>query len=374
MIEFDVKNKNGKARRATLNLKRGTIETPQFMPVGTQATVKSLRPEDMITSGASIILVNTYHLFIRPGMEIIKKFNGIHSYMNWQGPILSDSGGFQVFSLSGLNRLTEEGVHFSTPVDGGKKHFISPEIAIAIQEILDTDIAMCFDECTPHPCSYEDTEKSMKLSLRWAERCKKAKKHKTQSLWGIFQGGMYKDLREKSAKEMIDLDFEGYAIGGLGVGEDKKILYDMMRHTAPLMPPERPRYLMGIGTPEDLVEGVTAGLDLFDCVIPTRNARHGKLYTSDGVLRIKNTAFKGDTSPVDRNCTCYTCKSYSRSYIHHLIITGEILGYILASLHNIHYYLNLMEEMRHSIEKGAFENFRKNFYQRQNLNIPGSSD
>lgn len=369
MIEYKLKHQDGKARRGTITLNRGIIETPQFMPVGTQATVKTLKPEDLLDAGASIILVNTYHLFIRPRLEIIEKFNGVHKFMNWKKPILSDSGGFQVFSLSKLTKLTEDGVYFSSPDDGGEKHFISPEIAVDIQERLDTDIAMCFDECTPYPASLEDTKKSMDLSLRWAERCKKAQKHPTQSLWGIIQGGMYKELREESAKAMKDMDFEGYAIGGLGVGEDKSILYDIMRHTAPLMEEKKPRYLMGIGTPEDLVEGVAAGIDVFDCVIPTRNARHGKFYTSKGVVRIKNAKHKSDTKAIDENCTCYCCKNYSRSYLHHLIDREEILGYILASIHNIHYYLHLMNDIRASIENNNFQNFREQFYLDQGIKL-----
>jgi len=367
MIEFNIINKDNKARRGTLKLQRGIIETPQFMPVGTQATVKALKPEDLSSAGASIILVNAYHLYIRPGLDLIEKFKGVHGFMNWKAPILSDSGGFQVFSLSSLRKLSEEGVTFSTPVDGGKKHFISPEKAIAIQETLDTDISMCFDECTPYPSTYEETKKSMELSLRWAERCKKAHIHKTQSLWGILQGGMFEDLRSTSAKAMNVLDFEGYAIGGLGVGEDKSATYKIINHTTPLMEEKKPRYLMGFGMPEDIIEGVNAGIDLFDCVIPTRNARHGKFYTSNGIIRIKNNKHRDETLPIDEKCSCYCCKNYSRSYIAHLLQCEEVLGILLGSIHNTHYYLNLMKNIRTAIENNLFLKFREEFYKSQIL-------
>ena len=360
-MKFDLLNTDGKARRGRMTFTRGVVETPVFMPVGTYGTVKAMAPEELRELGSQIILGNTFHLMLRPGTEIIEMHGGLHEFMNWSGPILTDSGGFQVFSLADSRKITEEGAHFRSPVDGSKV-FLGPEEAIAVQHSLNSDIVMIFDECTPYPASENEAEDSMQLSLRWALRSKQAHGDHSGALFGIIQGGMYEALREASLKGLMDIDFPGYAIGGLSVGEPIEEMDRMLKFTAALMPGDKPRYLMGVGTPEDLVEGVSQGIDMFDCVMPTRNARNGYLFTSTGVIKIRNAAHRNSDRPLDENCSCYTCKNYSRAYLHHLDKTVEILGARLNTLHNIHYYHSLMAAMREAIEKNNFENFVDEFY------------
>jgi queuine tRNA-ribosyltransferase len=337
------------------------METPAFMPVGTMATVKTLTPEELVDGGAQMILANTYHLMLRPGHELIKGFGGLHGFMNWKGPILTDSGGYQVFSLANLRKITEEGVKFQSHIDGSAWN-LTPEFSIEVQEALGADIIMAFDECPPHPATREYTKDSMELTLRWAERCKEAKKRSDQALFGIVQGGMYKDLRQESARRTVELGFDGYAIGGLSVGESKELMAEMVEVAVPYLPEDKPRYLMGVGTPADLVEAVGRGIDMFDCVMPTRCARNGTLFTSKGKLVIKNSQHKADHAPLDDDCECYTCKNYSRAYLRHLYVAGEILGLRLNTIHNIHYYTTLMGRMRSAIEQDGFEDFKKDFY------------
>lgn len=339
----------------------GKIETPVFMPVGTQGAVKALTPEELERLGAEVILCNTYHLFLRPGHELIKDMGGLHGFMGWNRPILTDSGGYQVFSLGELRKITEDGVRFQSHIDGAS-HVISPESAIAIQEALGSDIIMCFDECPPYPAEYDYVKKSMDMTLRWAKRCKDSKSRDDQALFGIIQGGMHSDLRKISAEETVSIGFDGYAMGGLSVGEPKPIMYEMIDATVPFMPPDKPRYLMGVGTPEDLVEGVDRGVDMFDCVMPTRNARNGMLFTSFGSLVIKNSRYRKDERPVDETCTCYTCKNFSRAYLRHLYMAKEILSSVLNTIHNVHYYLQLMADVRKSIDEERFPEFKKEFY------------
>ena len=339
----------------------GTVQTPVFMPVGTQATVKTLSPEDLEAIGAEIILSNTYHLFLRPGHGLIKDFGGLHGFMNWKRPVLTDSGGFQVFSLADLRKVTDEGVTFQSHIDGGAKHFITPEYAVEIQEALGADIIMAFDECIPFPATKDYAQESLERTHRWAKRCRDAKKDTGQALFGIVQGGMYADLRKRSAETLVDIGFDGYAIGGLSVGETKPLMYEMLEATVPHLPEDQPRYLMGVGTPEDLVEGVDRGIDMFDCVMPTRNARNGTFFTSFGKLSIRNSRYERDSSPLDPACGCYTCKNFTRAYLRHLFNAGEVLALRLGTIHNLFFYLHLMKEIRASIEQGRFKEFKKEF-------------
>ena len=334
------------------------------MPVGTQATVKAVTPENLVDLGAEIILGNTYHLFIRPGHELIRKFGGLHGFMNWQGPILTDSGGFQIFSLRDLAKITEKGAEFRSHLDGSRL-FLSPEDAVQVQEALGSDIMMVLDTCIPWPATREETIEATDLTTRWAARSKDALSGTGQLLFGIVQGGMFPDLRKSAAEALIDIGFDGYALGGLSVGEPKEQMYEMTEATVQHLPADHPVYLMGVGTPEDLVEGVSRGIDMFDCVMPTRNARNGMLFTSRGRLVIKNSCFKDDQRPLDESCTCYTCRNYSRAYLRHLFMSREILAYQLNSIHNLHYYCSLMADMRNAIAEDRFVDFRNKFYARR---------
>ncbi len=348
-MKFKVLAQKGKARRGVISFPRGDIQTPAFMPVGTYGTVKAMTPRDLNEVGADIILGNTFHLLLRPGTGVIDMFGGLHNFMNWSKPILTDSGGFQVFSLSKNKKLTEAGVEFRSPING-EKVFVSPEKSIDVQRSLGSDIVMVFDECTPYPATYEQAKKSMELSMRWAKRCKIAHGDSQSALFGIVQGGMYPDLRKESLKELTNIGFDGYALGGLSVGESKEEMKDILDNVACLMPEDKPRYLMGVGTPDDLRQAVASGIDMFDCVMPTRNARNGYLFTSEDVVRIRNTVHKYSSMPLDPNCDCYTCGNFSRSYLHHLDKCGEILGVHLNTIHNLRYYQNLMRSLREEIE------------------------
>ena len=357
-------DKNSGARRGVIHTPHGDIQTPVFMPVGTQATVKSLTPEELKEIGAQIILSNTYHLYLRPGHELVKEAGGLHQFMRWDRPILTDCGGFQVFSLSDLRTISEEGVEFKSHLDGSK-HFLSPEKVMEIEEALGADIIMAFDECVEYPASYEYTKNSMERTTRWAKRCKEA--HKTvdkQGLFGIIQGGFYKDLRLQSAKDLIALDFPGYAIGGISVGEPKEEFLDILHYTAPLMPENKPRYLMGVGTPDYLIEAALAGIDMCDCVLTTRIARNGTAMTWNGKVVVRNATYERDFTPLDPECDCYTCKNYTRAYIRHLVKTKEILGVRLLSMHNLYFLTKLMERVRIEIEQDNLENFKNQFYQK----------
>lgn len=354
--------KQSGARLGRLTTPHGVIDTPIFMPVGTKATVKAMTPEELKDINAQIILSNTYHLYMRPGHELVKKAGGLHKFMNWDRPILTDSGGFQVFSLGPLRKITEEGVSFSSHIDGSK-HFISPEKATEIQNALGSDIMMAFDECAPYPADHDYVKKSLERTTRWAKRCKDAHQNPdTQALFGIIQGGMYKDLREQSAKEIIALDFPGYAVGGLSVGEPKDIMHEVLEYTTPLMPEDKPRYLMGVGSPDDLVEGVMRGIDMFDCVLPTRIGRNGTALTSVGKVNIKNAKYFEDFSPLDPNCECYACKNYTKAYIRHLFKENEILSARLLTHHNLHFLLDLMNQVRQAIMDDRLLDFREEFY------------
>ena len=352
------------ARRGEVKTLHGTFQTPIFMPVGTQATVKAVTPENLVDLGAEIILANTYHLFIRTGHELIEDLGGLHRFMNWQRPILTDSGGFQIFSLRDLATITEQGAAFKSHLDGSKL-FLSPEDAVAVQEALGSDIMMCLDTCIPYPASRDETITSTALTSRWADRSRQAQQETGQLLFGIVQGGMHEDLRARSVEELVGIGFDGYAIGGLSVGEPREMMMDMTEHTAALLPQEYPIYLMGVGTPADLVEAVYRGIDMFDCVMPTRNGRNGMLFTSIGRLVIKNTKFRNDSLPVDESCGCYTCRNYSRAYLRHLYMAREILAYQLNTIHNLHYYIGLMQEIRRAIDEDCYEVFRKEFYAKQ---------
>ena len=357
-------DKNSGARRGVIHTPHGDIQTPIFMPVGTLATVKAMSPEELKNDvKAQIILSNTYHLYLRPGHELVKEAGGLHKFMNWDKPILTDSGGFQVFSLSGLRKIKEEGVIFNSHLDGSK-HIFTPEKVMEIEEALGADIIMAFDECCPYPSDYEYTKKSMERTTRWAKRCKDAHITENQGLFGIIQGGFYKDLRKKSAEDLIKLDFPGYAIGGISVGEPKKEFLDILRYTTPLMPENKPRYLMGVGTPDYLIEASLAGIDMCDCVLPTRLARHGTAMTSKGKLVIRNQNFAKDWNKLDDECDCYTCKNYTRAYLRHLIKTNEILGMRLLSLHNLRFLTKLMERVRIEIEQDNLLAFREEFYKK----------
>ncbi len=353
--------KNTAARIGKITTPHGEIETPIFMPVGTQATVKAMTPEELKEIGSQIILSNTYHLYLRPGSKLIAEAGGLHKFMHWDGPILTDSGGFQVFSLSDLNEITEKGVHFQSHIDGSK-HFISPEKSMEIQMDLGSDIVMAFDECPPYPAEYDYVARSLEMTLRWAKRSKKAMTNDKQALFGIIQGGVYEDLREASVQAMVDIGFPGYALGGLSVGEKNEQMYQVLEYTVPLMPDDKPRYLMGVGTPEDLIEGVMRGIDMFDCVLPTRIARHGAVFTSEGRITVRNAVYKKDFTPLDHQCDCYVCQNYTRGYIRHLIKRNEILGARLTTYHNLYFLLDLMEKVRKSISKDEFIKFRKKFY------------
>lgn len=350
------------ARRGRLTTPHGVIETPIFMPVGTQATVKAMTPEELKDMNAQIILSNTYHLYMRPGHDLIKEAGGLHKFMNWDRPILTDSGGFQVFSLGDLRKIKEEGVEFRSHIDGSK-HFLSPEKAMEIQNDLGPDIMMAFDECAPYPADRDYVKKSLERTTRWAQRCKDAHKNtENQALFGIVQGGMYKDLREQSARELMEIDFPGYSIGGLSVGEPKDIMYEVLDYTAPLLPKDKPRYLMGVGSPDALIEGAMRGIDMFDCVLPTRIARNGTAMTSQGKLVIKNAKHTRDFTPLDPECDCYTCRNYTKAYIRHLYKANEILSSRLLTTHNLHFLLKLMENVRTAIENDRLGDFRDEFF------------
>jgi queuine tRNA-ribosyltransferase len=355
-----IKDSSG-ARRGRLTFERGAIETPAFMPVGTYGTVKAMTPEELVDTGAEIILGNTFHLMLRPGTEIIQKHGDLHDFMHWQKPILTDSGGFQVYSLAKMRKITEQGVLFQSPVDG-RKIELTPEYSMQIQKALGSDIVMIFDECTPYPATEKEAMESMQLSLRWAERCKTEHQNNNAALFGIVQGGMYEDLRYESAEGLVTLGFDGYAIGGLSVGEPMEERNHVLDFTLPKLPEDKPRYLMGLGRPEDIIEAVRRGIDMFDCVIPTRHARTGFLYTSKGILKIRNSRYQDDIRPVDENCQCYTCQNYSRSYLRHLDKCGEILYSRLSTIHNLYYYQQLMRDIRLAIEEDRFDAFADDFY------------
>ena len=367
MLKFELLNTDGHARRGRLTLNHGTVETPVFMPVGTYGSVKAMSPHDLHDIDAQIVLGNTFHLWLRPGLQVIEKFGGLHRFMGWNQPILTDSGGFQVFSLGAMRKISEEGVRFASPINGDKL-FLSPEVSMQIQRVLNADIVMQFDECTPYkindrPATKDEAAKSMQLSLRWAKRSldEFTREENPNALFGIVQGGMYEELREESLAGLNDLSFHGIAIGGLSVGEPKEDMRRILAHVGPKLPAHQPHYLMGVGTPEDLVASVAQGIDMFDCVMPTRNARNGWLFTRFGDIRIRNARFREDEAPLDDSCTCYCCRHFSRAYLHHLDRAGEMLGGRLNTIHNLHYYLQLMREMREAIEAGRFAAFAAQF-------------
>ncbi|WP_027856829.1 tRNA guanosine(34) transglycosylase Tgt [Marinobacterium jannaschii] len=368
-MKFERITTQGKARRGRLTFPRGVVETPAFMPVGTYGTVKGMLPKDIEATGAQIILGNTFHLMLRPGTEIVKQHGDLHDFMQWKGPILTDSGGFQVFSLGKMRKITEQGVTFQSPVNGSKV-FIDPEKSMQVQRDLGSDIVMIFDECTPYPATETEAAQSMRMSMRWAERSKKAHGDSPSALFGIVQGGMYEHLRDESMEGLEKIGFDGYAIGGLSVGEPKHEMVKILDHLAYKMPEDKPRYLMGVGKPEDLVEGVRRGIDMFDCVMPTRNARNGFLFTDTGIVKIRNSANKTDTRPVDETCACYTCRNFSRAYLHHLDKCKEILGSQLNTIHNLTYYQTLMAGLRQAIEEGKLDDFVNEFYAKRGLETP----
>jgi len=368
-MSFEKLGEDGRARRGRLTFPRGTVETPAFMPVGTYGTVKGMLPRDIHEIGAEIILGNTFHLMLRPGTEVVKAHGDLHDFTQWQGPILTDSGGFQVFSLGEMRKITEDGVTFRSPVDGSPVE-LSPEIAIQVQRDLGSDIVMIFDECTPYPATERQAKDSMELSLRWAQRSKDAHEGNPAALFGIVQGGMYEGLRDRSLEGLTDIGFDGYAIGGLSVGEPKEDMIRILDHLPPKMPEDKPRYLMGVGRPEDIVEAVRRGVDMFDCVMPTRNARNGYLFTSTGIVKIRNARHRHDTSPLDERCDCYTCKNFSRSYLHHLDKCGEMLGSQLNTIHNLRFYQNLMAGLRGAIEAGTLSDFVTDFYALRGETVP----
>ncbi len=361
-MNFELLTQDDHARRGRLTLAHGAIDTPAFMPVGTYGTVKAMAPDEIRQLGAQIVLGNTFHLWLRPGTEIIAAHGGLHRFMGWDGPILTDSGGFQVFSLGALRKISEEGVRFASPINGDRL-FLTPEISMQIQHTLNSDIVMIFDECTPYPADHRQAEESMQLSLRWAQRSidEHRRLENSNALFGIVQGGMYENLRDISREALDAMNFDGYAIGGLSVGEPKEDMARILAHTAPRLPTHKPRYLMGVGTPEDLVFAVSHGIDMFDCVMPTRNARNGWLFTRHGDVKIKNAQYKADLRPLDESCDCATCRHYTRAYLHHLHRTGEILGARLNTLHNLHYYQTLMREMRAAIAAGQFADYAAQF-------------
>jgi queuine tRNA-ribosyltransferase len=359
---FDLLATDGLARRGQLSLNHGVVETPVFMPVGTYGTVKAMTPATLAEIGAQICLGNTFHLWLRPGLEIIGHHGGLHRFMAWEQPILTDSGGFQVFSLGALRKISEEGVKFASPIDGARL-FLTPETSMEIQRVLNADVVMIFDECTPYPASIDEAAQSMRLSLRWARRSRAEfdRLENPNALFGIVQGGMHEELRDESLAGLAEIGFHGYAIGGLSVGEPKEDMRRILAHTAPRLPADKPRYLMGVGTPEDIVESVAQGIDMFDCVMPTRNARNGWLFTRYGDIKIKNARHKDDTRPLDESCDCYSCRHFTRSYLHHLHRTGEILGAMANTIHNLRYYQVLMAEIRAAIEAGDYAGFRARF-------------
>ncbi|MBW6476001.1 MAG: tRNA guanosine(34) transglycosylase Tgt [Chromatiales bacterium] len=388
-MKFELFAQDGQARRGRLSFARGTVETPAFMPVGTYGTVKAMTPEELRELGAEIILGNTFHLMLRPGTDVIQAHGDLHDFMHWSGPILTDSGGFQVFSLGAMRKITEQGVTFASPVDGAKV-FMGPEESMAVQRALGSDIVMIFDECTPYPATEAEARSSMELSLRWAARSKAA--HDAQggasvaggrmpgatggnpnALFGIVQGGMYPHLRRESLAGLLAIGFDGYAIGGLSVGEPKEEMLATLEGITPHMPVDKPRYLMGVGKPEDIVEAVRRGVDMFDCVMPTRNARNGHLFTSEGVIKIRNSRYQHDTAPLDPRCDCYTCRNYSRAYLRHLDKTGEMLGPRLNTIHNLHYYQTLMKGLRGAIADGQLEDFVNEFYAQRSQAVPSMS-
>jgi queuine tRNA-ribosyltransferase len=363
-MKFELHKTSGRARRGTLTLAHGAVETPAFMPVGTYGTVKAMSPVELVELGAHIVLGNTFHLWLRPGLDAIEAHGGLHRFMGWDRPILTDSGGFQVYSLGDLRKISEEGVKFQSPVNGDTC-FLTPEESMKIQKVLNSDIVMIFDECTPYPADFDQAGDSMRLSLRWAERSKKAHEGNRNALFGIVQGGMHEALRDESLKELMEIGFDGYAIGGLSVGEPKEDMKRILAHTAPQLPADSPRYLMGVGTPEDIVAAVASGIDMFDCVMPTRNARNGWLFTRYGDIKIRNARHKLDTSPLDETCGCYTCSNFTRAYLHHLQRVNEILGARLNTIHNLYYYQALMRDIRGAIETGKFEDFVEEFGRRR---------
>ncbi len=368
MLTFELLATEGRARRGRLSLNHGVVQTPIFMPVGTYGTVKGVMPQSLLDMGAQIILGNTFHLWMRPGLDVMRKFGGLHRFENWDKPILTDSGGFQVWSLGDMRKISEEGVRFASPVNGDKL-FLTPEVSMQIQTVLNSDIVMQFDECTPyethgHITTEAEARSSMELSLRWARRSRDEFQRlgNPNALFGIVQGGMFESLREQSLAALVELDLAGYAVGGVSVGEPKEEMLHIMAHTPHRLPAHKPRYLMGVGTPEDLVEGVAQGVDMFDCVMPTRNARNGHLFTRFGDLRIRNARHKDDERPIDPTCACHACAGFSRAYLHHLDRCGEMLGPMLTTIHNLHYYLNLMQEVRDALEQGRFEAWRAQFH------------
>lgn len=368
-LEFTLKKTSGKARRGEMKLNHGVVQTPIFMPVGTYGTVKAMAPNELEEIGSQIILGNTFHLWLRPGLDVIEKHGGLHKFMGWNKPILTDSGGFQVFSLKGLRKITEEGVKFASPINGDKL-FLTPEVSMQIQRVLNSDIVMVFDECTPYkindrPATEAGAAQSMRMSLRWAKRSKDefVRLGNPNALFGIVQGGMYEHLREESLRGLVDIGFHGYAVGGLSVGEPKEEMHRIMEKIVWQLPQDKPRYLMGVGTPEDLVEGVSQGIDMFDCVMPTRNARNGWLFTRYGDLKIRNSKYKDDLRPLDPTCDCYACRNFSRAYLHHLQKVNEILGARLNTIHNLHYYLHLMQEIRDALDADRFEQWKQEFYE-----------
>jgi queuine tRNA-ribosyltransferase len=379
-LNIVAQSKDSKARTGYFETDHGIVETPIFMPVGTQGTVKAVNQSYLESDiKAQIVLSNTYHLYLRPGSEILSEAGGLHKFMNWKKPILTDSGGYQVFSLTELRKLKEDGVEFRSHIDGSK-HFFTPEKVVGIQRVIGSDIMMSLDECTPYPCEYDYAVKSVKLTSDWAalnkeafENTKPLYGHK-QFLFGIIQGSVYKDLREKSANDLLNLDFDGYAIGGLAVGEPTDVMYDLVDFTTGFMPVDRPRYLMGVGRPENILEAVERGVDMFDCVMPTRNARNSNLFTSDGVLSMRNARYKNDFTTIDENCDCYTCLNYTKAYLRHLFIAGEILALELASIHNLHFYLNLVKDARHHIKSGDFSEWKTEIVSKISINVNNKSE
>ncbi|MFP4573932.1 MAG: tRNA guanosine(34) transglycosylase Tgt [Desulfobacterales bacterium] len=376
MSAFSVEavSSESRARAGRLNTARGPVKTPVFMPVGTLGTVKALSPEELLECGAQIILANTYHLYLRPGCEVIGLFDGLHGFMNWKGPILTDSGGFQIYSLAKMSEITKDGYAFQSHIDGSR-HIITPEDAVKIQAALNSDIMMCLDQCISYPADEKEAKKAHSLTVSWAKRCKEQKEKTNNSadslLFGIIQGGMYRGLRKLSVEAITNLDFSGYALGGLSVGEPRELMYETARFTLPLLPEKKPRYVMGVGRPEDLVEMVGFGADMFDCVMPTRNARNGQLFTETGTININNSTFRTDTKSLEPGCKCYTCTNYSRAYLHHLYRNRELLSYRLNTIHNIYYYTTLMRRIRDAVKKDGFAEFRQQFYAVRNTEPPG---
>lgn len=363
-MQFDLFKTDGEARRGCMTFPRGKVDTPAFMPVGTYGSVKGMMPSQVADTGAQILLGNTFHLMLRPGTEVVKAHGTLHDFMGWDKPILTDSGGFQVFSLGEMRKISEEGVEFRSPIDGSKV-FLDPEKSMQVQRELGADIVMAFDECTPYPATEAEARESMELSMRWAKRCKAAHGESEAALFGIVQGGMYGELRGESLRALTDIGFDGYAIGGLSVGEPKDEMMKVLDVIADALPADKPRYLMGVGTPADLVEAVRRGIDMFDCVMPTRNARNAYLFTSKGILKLRNAKYRHDLAPIDKNCACYTCKNFSRSYLHHLDKCKEMLGAQLNTIHNVHYYQKLMSDLRQAIEQGTLAGFVESFYEGQ---------